>query len=117
MLRKVVKLAVLALVLHALYRSAPVFVHHYQFSDAVREAALFSRDRSEAEILQRVLELASRHEIPLDADAVQVRRDSQSTFIDASYEQEIEWLPSYRRPWPFTVSVEGWAVSGGAGRR
>ena len=110
MLRKVIKLAIPLLIAHALYRSVPVFVNYYQFRDAVKEAALFSKDRADNEIAQRVMDLAVRHDIPLDPESIQIRREKQYTYIDANYVQDIEWIPTYRRPWTFKVEVEGWSV-------
>jgi hypothetical protein len=32
------------------------------------------------------------------------------TYITLQYEEQIEWVPTYRRTMPFAVSVEGWHV-------
>ena len=32
------------------------------------------------------------------------------TYITLIYEEQIEWVPTYRRTMPFSVSVEGWHV-------
>jgi hypothetical protein len=108
MLRNLIRLAVFLLIANALYRFVPVYMHHYQFKDAVAETAKFSRDRSNAEIIDRVMVLAERYQIPIDRGAVQVTRDKQMTYINLMYEESIEWVPSYKRPMPFHVSVEGW---------
>ena len=110
MLRNLVRLAVLLLIAHALYRVVPVYLHYYQFKDAVAEAALFSKDRSDADLVERVMELAQRYQIPIEREAVQVTRDRQFTYINVAYEEELEWVPSYKRPMPFTIAVEGWHV-------
>ena len=110
MLRNLVRIAVLLLLAHALYRFVPVYMHHHQFKDAVAEAALFSKDRTDAEIIDRVMELAGRYQIPIDRHAVQVTRDDRKTYINVMYEEQIEWVPSYKRTMPFTVEVEGWHV-------
>ena len=41
---------------------------------------------------------------------MQVSRDTRMTYITLTYEEQIEWVPTYRRTMPFTVSVEGWHV-------
>ena len=110
MLRNLVRLAVLLLIGHALYRFVPVYTHNYQFKDAVQEAALFAKDRSEFELTERVMELAERYRIPLDREAVQVTKDAHKTYIDLAYDEQIEWVPGYKRPLHYTVSVEGWHV-------
>ena len=110
MLRNLVRLAVILLIAHALYRFVPVYLHYYQFKDAVKETALFSKDRSELELTDRVMALADEYQIPLDRDVVQISKDSHKTYITLMYEEQIEWVPSYKRPMPFTVSIEGWHV-------
>jgi hypothetical protein len=109
-LRNLVRLAVVLLIAHALYRSVPVYVHYYQFKDAVQEVALFAKDRTDVELVDRVMALAERYQIPIEREAVQVSRDKLMTYITLQYEQPIEWVPSYRRVMPFTISVEGWHV-------
>ena len=110
MLRNLIRLGVLLLIGHALYRFVPVYVHYHQFKDAVKEAALFSKDRNEQQIVDRVMELAARYEIPIEQEAVQVTRDDQKTYINVMYEEQIEWVPTYTRPMPFSLAVEGWHV-------
>jgi hypothetical protein len=106
MARRLVKLAIFLLLVHALYRFVPVYFHYQQFKDAVHETALFSRDRTDAQIIDRVMELAEKYEIPLSRDYVQVRRENERTMIDVSYVESIEWLPTYTRPWQFDVGEE-----------
>ncbi len=110
MLRNLIRLAVVLLIAHALYRVAVPYVHYHQFKDAVAEVALFAKDRSERDIVERVMTLAARYAIPIEAEAVQVTRDKHLTYINIAYEEQIEWLPSYRRPMPFSIEVEGWHV-------
>ena len=110
MLRNLVRFGVVLLIAHALYRFVPVYSHNYQFKDAVAETALFAKDRSDNDLVERVMELAERHQIPLDRDNVQVSRDKMKTYISVYYEEEIEWVPGYRRVMPFNFDVEGWHV-------
>ena len=108
MLRNLVRLAIVLLLANALYRFVPVYLHHYQFKDAVAEAVKFSKDRTDVEIVDRVMVLAERYQIPIDREAVQVTRDKQMTYITLVYEETIQWVPSYKRVMPFHVSAEGW---------
>ena len=103
MARTFVKIGIFLLVVHALYRFVPVYFHYQQFKDAVHETALFSRERNEAQIADRVMELAEKYQIPLSRESVQVRREGERTLIDASYVESIEWLPTYKRPWQFDI--------------
>ena len=111
MARTLVKLGIFLLFVHAVYRFVPVYFHYQQFKDAVHETALFSRDRTDVQITERVMELAEKYQIPLSRDDVQVRREGEHTFIDASYVESIEWLPTYRRPWQFDVGADAFVVA------
>jgi hypothetical protein len=108
MLRNLIRLAVILLIANALYQFAPVYIHYQQFKDAVEETALFAKDRSDTEVVDRVMALAGRYRIPIQAADVQVTRDAQHTYINILYEEQIEWVPSFVRPMPFAVAVEGW---------
>lgn len=109
-MRLLFKLAIVFLILHALYRYGVVYVHYQQFKDAVQETALFAKEKDEPQILARVMELAAQYEIPLDRRYVQVRRQGETTFIDAVYVEEIEWLPTWKKPMEFTVGTKAWHV-------
>lgn len=106
MARTVVRLAIFLLAVHALYRFVPVYFHYQQFKDAVHETALFSKDKTDVQIVDRLMELAEKFQIPLQRDYVQVRRERGLLFINAAYVESIEWLPAYRRPWQFDVGEQ-----------
>ena len=111
MLRSVVRLLVVGVIAHAVYGFVPVYVHNCQFTDAVGEAALFSRDRPPYEIVEQVMELAAKYDVPLEAEAVEVSKDRQKTYIALMYEHRIAWLPGFAHAMPFHVAVDGWHVS------
>lgn len=99
----VIRLAVIVLVAHALYRFVPAYLRYEQFKDAVNETAIFAKDKSDADVVNRVLELATEHQIPLAREYVRVRRQFGQTHIDATWVQKIQWLPGYARAWQFEV--------------
>ena len=102
-MRTIVKLAIFLLIVHAMYRFVPTYFHYQQFKDAVHETELFSRGRTDAQIVERVMALAAQHKIPLSPDYVQVRRENEQPIISVSYVENIEWLPSYKKPWQFDI--------------
>jgi hypothetical protein len=108
MLRNVIRLVVVLLLAHAIYRFVPPYLHYHQFKDSVKETALFGKDKGDAEIAERILTLAVRYQIPIDRDAIEITRDKELTYVTIAYEEHIEWLPRYTRPMPFTIAVEGW---------
>jgi hypothetical protein len=114
MARTLVKLGIFLLIVHALYRFVPIYFHYQEFKDAVHETALFSRERTDGQIVDLVMELAEKYQVPLSRDNVQVRRDGGRIAIDAAYVESIEWLPTYKRPWEFNVGEEALIVGGPA---
>jgi len=116
MARRIVKLAIFLLAVHALYRFVPVYFHYQEFKDAVNETALFATGKSDTVLIDHVMELAEKYHIPLQREYVQVRREAERLFIDASYVESIEWLPTYRRPWQFDAGAQAPVTAGEAGR-
>jgi hypothetical protein len=108
--KNLVRLAVLLLIGHALYRFVPVYIHYYQFKDAVAETAMFAKDKPDTELVDRVLALADKYQVPVDREDIQVSRDKLKTYITLQYDEQIEWVPTYKRTMPFSVSVEGYHV-------
>ena len=95
MIRKLIQLAIFLLIANAIYRIAPVSVHYYKFKDAVQELALFSQKASDAQLLDRVMELADENSIPLDREWVQIHRSNGQLTIDVSYVETMKVLPGY----------------------
>jgi hypothetical protein len=104
MIRKLLKLAVFLLVANALYQVVPVSLRYFEFRDAVREMALFPQKLSEAQLVDKVMEIAEEHGIPLERDDVQVRRAFDgSVVVDLSYVEPLRFLPGFEYPWEFEV--------------
>jgi hypothetical protein len=105
--RALIKLALVALVVHAGIKIVPVFWNYVRFRDACEEIAKFSSRKSEAEIKSRVLAKASQFEIPVADEAVLVRKQGPATFIDADYTGQLEYFPTRFYPYDFAVKVQG----------
>jgi hypothetical protein len=103
MIRKLINLVVFLLIANALYRVAPVWWHYREFKDGVEELTLFSRDRPIPAIVDAVMRLAAEHHVPLDRDYVQVQKDMNGVYIDASYVEVLKLAPGYEIPHQFDV--------------
>ena len=110
MVRTTIRLAILLLIAHMLFQAVPVYWHYYQFKDAVKETALFSKGRPDAQIVARVLELAAQYDVPLERESLHVWREKEHTYIEAVWVEPVELLPKYFYPWKFTVSESAWHV-------
>ena len=105
-MRLIIRLVVVALIANAAWRIGSAYMGYYRFKDAVKETTLFQTAKSEEQMKQRVLELASQFDLPLTEDDVVVRRDQGHTYVDGSYTRIIEIFPGYKRPWGFEVHID-----------
>jgi hypothetical protein len=106
MIKLIVKLLLAALIANAAWRVGSAYVTFYKFKDATSEAAQFGRAKSDDQLHDKVLELASQFDLPLAENRVTVRRENDHTYVDGSYDKVIEVVPGYRRPWPFEFHID-----------
>jgi hypothetical protein len=111
MIKNIIKLALAALVFHACWRSGNVFLRYYKFKDAVHETVLFASAKSDAQLQSRVLELARQLDVPLEPENVAVKREENTTIINAVYTDQIELVPTKFYPWQFKVNVDAFNVN------
>jgi hypothetical protein len=106
-MKTIIKLVVAAILLTATVQAGRAAIKHYTFVDALQEAMLFSGSRTQDEITARVLEIAGDYQIPLDPEALTVRRDPFLVVIDAPYTETVDLLPGvYKRNWDFETDVQ-----------
>jgi hypothetical protein len=110
MIKSIIKIAIVILVANALWRGASAYLSYYRFADAVSELAIHSKDKTEAQIKDKVAELAANFDEPLDPDAITVHREELHTYIDGSYIKPVALFPGYEYQWPFTLKVDGYLV-------
>jgi len=114
-IKTLIKLAIVVLLANAIWRVGSAYVSYYRFKDAVTEVAINSRNKTDDELHQKVMELAMQYDEPIADDAVAIRHDENRTYIDASYTQPVALFPGYEYPWSFSLSVDSQA--GAAFRR
>jgi hypothetical protein len=66
---------------------------------------LFSSKRTEREILERIMEIAQRMDVPLDRTNLTVHRAQGVTYVDASYIAQLEYFPRRYYPWQFVLDI------------
>jgi hypothetical protein len=105
MFRNLIKLAIVLLVVYALYNFVPVYMNYQQFKDDVRQTALFAGQASEEEVVNRVMTAAQERHVPLSRQSVHVRKVNTQTHIDAEYTTPIKFMPWYTYVWEFKVNI------------
>jgi hypothetical protein len=107
MLKLVIKLVIAGLLVNAGWRVGAEYLNFYSFQDDVRNEAAYGE---EAELRDRVLEIAAERDVPLADEDVEIRRDEQRVIVEGAYVKPIAVLPGYAYPWPFRWSVEAFVV-------
>ena len=109
MVKLAVKLAIAALIANAAWQAGQTFAAHYQFRDAVRQAALV-RGQTDAQLQHRVLELAANYDIPLTADGFSIRREERHIYVEGSYVRIVPIAPRVEYPWRFDWEVDAYII-------
>ncbi|MFN2445083.1 MAG: hypothetical protein ABR606_05800 [Vicinamibacterales bacterium] len=111
-MKTLLKLLIVAVVLHGATRATIATWRHYQFQDAVEEEMIFADVRATPDVLHdRVMELAHQYEIPLDNDALQVTKTGFRTQVSAAYTEQVKLVPRFYEPtWTFDASVDVRAI-------
>jgi hypothetical protein len=106
MIKLLVKLAIAGLIANAAWRLGSAYASFYRFKDSVSETALYAKGKTDQELRQRVLELASTYDAPINDETLEVRRDTDHILINASYTKPVDLLPGFQYQWPFTLAVD-----------
>jgi hypothetical protein len=104
MIKRLVKLAIVALLANAVYRVGVEYVTYIKFRDAIRDAAMF-KAKSADDLRARIVALADDYELPQDDD-LQISLDERVWHIDGSYRKPIEVVPKFEYAWPFPYSLD-----------
>jgi hypothetical protein len=107
MVKLVIKLVIAGLLVNAGWRVGAEYLNFYSFQDEVRNEAAYG---DEAELRERVLEIAAERDLPLAEEDVAIRRDEQHVIVEGAYVKPIAVLPGYAYPWPFRWTVDAFVV-------
>src|SRR5262245_48146119 len=107
MIGKIVKLAIFLLIANALYRVTPAWLHFYEFRDSLKELALFSKEKTDDAVVDRVMGLAEENHVPLSRGDVRISRSTepggQRLSIAAPYVEMLKVVPGYTYRWDVNV--------------
>lgn len=105
MFKTLVKLAVVVLIANAAYRVGLEYLNHIKFRDAIREAAMF-KARNDAELTQRVMNLAIDYDIPLTEHDFEILRAARHVEMSGHYDKLVEIVPTFTYPWSFSWDID-----------
>lgn len=104
-MKRLIKLAIAALLLNAGYRVGSEYLTHIQFRDAIRDAATY-KTTNDDELRRRIVELSEEFGVPLVEDSVSIQRQDRRVVIEGKYEKPIEVVPRVPYRWPFSWTVD-----------
>lgn len=104
----ILKLLIAALIANAAWHVMSAYASFWKFKDAVAQTTQFGNDKSVVMLRNRILQLASDYDLPIDENSFTVTRSRESlhTVVDGSYTREIELLPGYSKPWAFPFHID-----------
>ena len=105
MIKRLIKLAIVALLANAVYRVGLEYLNYVKFRDAVRDAAMF-KAKSEDDLRTLMTGIADDYDVPLEDGSVQITRNDRVWYIEGSYTKAIEIVPRYPYQWQFPYSLE-----------
>lgn len=110
-MRKLFKLAIFLLVLHAFYRFGPLYVNDARMKWDIKEAAHAWRDLSQTQVEDEVLAIAQQYNVPINRRNLTIRSTGARVTVDVSYVVLVQVVPGWRYPWTFDSTVETWTLN------
>lgn len=110
MIKSIIKVLVAVLIANALWRVSSAYITHYRFNDAVTELAKHAVGKTDAQLKDKVMELAATYDEPVDADALAIRQEEHHTYVETKYVKPIALVPGYEYQWPFALKVDGFVI-------
>ena len=110
MVKLVIKLAIVALIGHALYQVVPPYYNNWKFQDALKELATFPGYRATLpQVLDKCERIAKEHDLELTKDDFEVHlgEKGKGTTIDTRYVVVMKYIPGKPQPHEFVIHVEG----------
>lgn len=110
MFRALLKLAVVVIVLNALYHVGDAYWRYYQLKDSSEQALIFGVDAKPERLKEQILKRAADLKVPVSPTSVMVSKEGSRSEATVTYLDEIEVFPGYRYPHVFTFAVNAVAV-------
>jgi hypothetical protein len=110
---KLIRFAIVALVLYGTWQTAAAQWDFFKFRDAVRALVLFGGDEGDDALRTRIVAEGSKVGIQVEPARVSIRSAADHTYVDVAYTRPVQLLPWYEYKWSFEFKAESWRVPGG----
>jgi len=105
-IKTAIKLAFVALLANATWQIASVYWSHYKFIDAVHSTTQFRGNKTDAQLRERIIELAGQFDVPVSDENLSLQVVDEHTLVDSTYTRRVELAPRFIRAWSFTVHTD-----------
>jgi hypothetical protein len=106
LLKKLVSLALVALAANATWHLFLAYSAHYKFRDAVRYAAQNRGEKSDDDLRDQIVDIASDADVPVQPAGVVVTHEGIATEVTVSYTRPIEIVPNRMSNWSFSFVID-----------
>ena len=106
LIKRLISLALLALVANATWHVFLAYSAHYKFKDAVNYAAEHRGDKTDDALHDQILQLAANEDLPVQPDDVVVLHEGIATAVTVSYTRAIEVVPNHPYTWSFSFRTD-----------
>jgi hypothetical protein len=110
MFRALIKLAVVVIVLNALYHAGDAYWRFYQLKDSSEQALIFGVDAKPERLKEQILKRAADLKVPVSPQSVMVMKEGGRSEATVTYLEAIEVFPGYRYSKVFTFTVNAVVV-------
>ena len=110
MIKTILKLVIVVIILNGLFRTAMLAWDYFQLKDEAQQLAVFGAGTSTEELHNRIMSKAQELDVPLQPENLYVTRDGGRTVVIASYQQPLEYFPSFVYPMDLSFNVEAFEV-------
>jgi hypothetical protein len=106
LIRRLISLALLALVANATWHVFLAYSAHYKFRDAVEFTAQDRAGKTDEMLHDQILDLAANADVPVSPDGIVVTHEGIATEVRVSYTRPIEVFPTTLYPWSFSFTID-----------
>lgn len=107
---KIIGIFFILAVVSAIYLSyalLPHYLSYYSFNDFVHERAKFVQVMKDEGILNDLHKKAVELDLPLEKEAIIVKREDGKLHITAEWEVDVEFIGGYKKTLKFTIDAGG----------
>lgn len=106
LLRRLISLALLALVANATWHLFLAYSAHFKFRDAVEYAAQNRGAKTDEELHDQITDIAAEAGVPVEPERVAVTHAGIATEVSVAYTRPIEIVPNKSYDWSFSFRVD-----------